>query len=298
MEKLEYYSKQYDLTLNGNKWEIDDPKAIIFLVTGMAEHSARYNHFATFLNEKGYSVYCLDHSGQGDNGALGRPIEDYFSKEIEIFNDFILDLKAKNNREINMFSHSMGSFVTQGYIEKYSKNISRVVLCGTNGRNPLVKIGKALSSMMVTKKNRDKDAKLLHNLSIGAYEKTTKKEGKNAWISYSTDNVKIYEEDEKSGYRCSNGFFKEFMKGLSSIQKSKNIKKISKDLKIFIVGGDSDPVGNNGKGLTKLYNLYKKYDLNVKLKIYQNMRHEILNEKDNLKVYKDILDFYEDTYNE
>ncbi len=294
MELLEYKTK-YDVTLKGHKWEIDDPKEIILIITGMAEHSGRYDHFATFLNRHGYSVYCLDHSGQGDNGELGRPMEDYFTKEIEIFNDFILELKAKFNKDVNIFSHSMGSFVAQGYIEKYSKNIKRVVLCGTNGRNPLVGFGVCVCKMVVTKKNKDKDAKLLHNLSVGAYEKTVKNEkSPNAWISFDEDNILAYDADPLSGYRCSNGFYKEFMKGLNTIQKSKNVKNISKDLKIFIIGGEKDPVGNNGKGLVKLFNLYRKYNLNAKLRIYKNMKHEVLNEKDKMTVYNDVVNFYKD----
>ncbi len=294
MEQLEYKTR-YENTLKGHKWEIDNPKEIILIVTGMAEHSARYDHFATFLNRHGYSVYCLDHFGQGENGELGRPIEDYFVKEIEIFNDFVLKLKEEFHLDVNIFSHSMGSFVTQGYIEKYSKNIKHVVLCGTNGRNPLVKFGKVISSMVVTKKNKDQDAKMLHNLSIGAYEKTVKGQAsQNAWLSFDEENVKTYDKDPLSGFKCSNGFFKEFMKGLSTIQKTKNVKKISKDLKIFIIGGDSDPVGNNGKGLQKLYDLYSKNGLNVKLKIYEHMKHEILNERDKMTVYNDIVSFYKD----
>ena len=83
------------------------------------------------------------------------------------------------------------------------------------------------------------------------------------------------------------------MKGLMSIQKKKNVKIISQTLPILIIGGEDDAVGNFGKGLEKLAALYKKYNLNVKLIIYEKMRHEILNEKDNLKVYNDILNFFE-----
>ena len=82
------------------------------------------------------------------------------------------------------------------------------------------------------------------------------------------------------------------MKGLVSIQKKKNVASISQNLPILIIGGSDDAVGNFGKGLEKLASLYKRYNLNVKLIIYEKMRHEILNEKDNLKVYNDILNFF------
>ena len=110
--------------------------------------------------------------GQGKNTPLGRPGEDYFAKEIEIYNHLIIDLREKYNLKVNVFAHSMGSFITQGLIEKYSYNIDRTILCGSNGRNGLVKIGYLLAKIIVNDKNKDKDANLLYKLSIGAYEKT------------------------------------------------------------------------------------------------------------------------------
>lgn len=294
MEQIEYKTKFGD-SLKGNQRIVKDPKAIIVIVTGMAEHSERYDDFSNFLNANGYSVYCLDHYGQGKNGELGNPCDDYFFKMMEVLNDFISEKKAEIGKEVYMFSHSMGSFVAQAYIEKYSSNISKVVLCGTNGRNPLVKIGLLLAKIMVHKGNRNKKAKFLHNLSVGAYEKVVKNEkSHNAWISYNEDNVKCYDEDPLSGYRCTNGFYLNFLKGLASIQKSKNVDAISNSIKVLITGGEDDPVGNNSKGLSKLFKLYKKHNVNVSLKIYRNMRHEILNETDHQIVYDDLLKFFEE----
>ena len=187
----------------------------------------------------------------------------------------------------------MGSFVTQGFIEKYSRVIDKVVLCGTNGPNPLVKFGYLYTKIFINSYNYNKTAGFIHSLSIGAYEKSVKeRRSNNDWISYNRENVDRYDKDEFSGYRPTNGFYKEFMKGLVSIQKKKNVASISQNLPILIIGGSDDAVGNFGKGLEKLASLYKRYNLNVKLIIYENMRHEILNEKDNLKVYNDILNFF------
>ena len=83
------------------------------------------------------------------------------------------------------------------------------------------------------------------------------------------------------------------MKGLSSIQKKENIKNISKKLQILIIGGECDAVSNNAKGLKSLQRLYKKYGLDSKLIIYEDMRHEILNEEEHKKVYQDIIEFLE-----
>ena len=277
MEEISFKNRFND-TLFGTSWEIDNPKAIVMIVTGMAEHSRRYDDFAKFLNKNHFSVFCLDHYGQGvgKNGELGNPGRDYFFKMQETIKEFILKKKGETGLKVYLFAHSMGSFVTQGFIEKYSRVIDKVVLCGSNGPNPLVKFGYLYTQIFVNGYNYNKTAGFIHSLSIGAYEKSVKnRKSNNDWISYNKDNVEKY------------------MKGLMSIQKKKNVKIISQTLPILIIGGEDDAVGNFGKGLEKLAALYKKYNLNVKLIIYEKMRHEILNEKDNLKVYNDILNFFE-----
>ena len=61
---------------------------------------------------------------------------------------------------------------------------------------------------------------------------------------------------------------------------------------VKLVSGEDDPVGGYGKGVRRVFDLYKKAgikDLNIKL--YENDRHEILNETDRQNIYRDILDW-------
>lgn len=291
-----FFKNHYSDILYGSSWEVDKPKAIVLIVTGMAEHSRRYDDFANFLNKYNYSVYSIDHYGQGNgkNGELGNPGRDFFFKMEETIKEFILAKKAETSLKVYVFSHSMGSFIMQGFIENYSIILDKVVLCGTNGKNPLVKFGYLYSEIFINAHNYNKKAGLIHKLVIGAYENSVKdRKNNNEWLSYNNYNVEKYSEDPFSGYRPTNGFYKEFLKGLMSIQKNRNLSQISKKLPILIIGGEDDPVGNFGKGLNNLNDLYKRYNLKVKLIKYPHMRHEILNEDNHLKVYSDILSFFE-----
>ena len=294
------FKNKYNDVLYGHKWLIENNniplKGNVLIVTGMAEHSLRYDDFALFLNSNGYNVYSLNHYGQGDkNGELMNPPDDYFFKMIETIKDFNKMLKSLSpSLPLINIAHSMGSFIMQGYIEKYSNTIDKCILIGSNGRNSLVKVGYFLSKILINKNNENKKAKLFHNLSIGAYEKSVKEKktsSNNEWLSFNLENVKKYDEDPLSGVKPTNKFYKNFLKGLSSIQKEKNIDNISPSLPILILGGKEDPVGNNGKGLISLTKIYKNHNLNVTLKLYDHMRHEILNEDEHMIVYNDIKDF-------
>lgn len=219
------FKNSFNDILVGNKWEVIFPKANIILVTGMCEYSLRYDKFATYLNGHNFNVYSLDHYGQGKNGELGKPGKDYFFKMIETINELAIKLKEETHLPIYIFAHSMGSFVTQGLIEKYSYNFNKIILCGSNGKTFLFKIANFVSSIYVNKRNYDKKATLLHNLSIGSYEGKFKKEGKNAWLSVNDTNVTNYSKDPYCSYRPTNGFYREFFKGLKSLHNKKLFKE-------------------------------------------------------------------------
>ena len=87
------YKNQFGDVLFGNSWEIENPEKIVIIITGMAEHSERYDDFAKFLNSNKMSVYCLDHYGQGEgkNGELGNPVDGFFFK----MQDTVLEFSKK-----------------------------------------------------------------------------------------------------------------------------------------------------------------------------------------------------------
>lgn len=285
--------------LKGHYWKADKPKANLIIVTGMEEHSYRYNDFALFMNGNGFNVVCVDHYGQGENvdniADLGKVPTSFFSKSVRNI-DGIVSKQKENGLPTYLFAHSMGSFMTQDYIQRFANHVDKVVICGTNGPNAkgLFKLGWTLARIVTTKKNREKRAKLLERLSIGAYVKAVKHRKTNCdWLSYNEANVHKYIDDPKSGGGSTNGFYYEFLKGNARLFKKKFLKKISPDIHILLVAGAEDPVGANGKGPTKLAALYKKLGVkDVNLKIYPHMRHEILNEDKKLEVYNDILNFY------
>ena len=50
--------------------EDSEPRAVIVIAHGMAEHSGRYDHFARFLAENGFAVYMNDHAGHGRSAQI------------------------------------------------------------------------------------------------------------------------------------------------------------------------------------------------------------------------------------
>ena len=121
---------------------------------------------------------------------------------------------------------------------------------------------------------------LLNKLAFGAYNKKIKNKRTNFdWLSVDEANVDLYLSDIWCGFVPTTGFFIDMFKGFIQIHKAKNMNTIPKNLPIYLICGKEDPVGDYSKTVTKLFKIYKKIGItDVELKVYENIRHEVLND--------------------
>ena len=69
----------------------------------------------------------------------------------------------------------------------------------------------------------------------------------------------------------------------------------NKSLKIFIIAGSDDPVIQSKNKFEQLELFLNELGYkNTQKKLYNTLRHEILNEKEYCEVYNNILDFFND----
>ena len=284
--------------LKGRKWAAKEAKANLVFITGMDEHSARYEGFAKFLNENGVNLQVIDHFGQGLNCPDIKDIQkwpkDAFALTLEGI-EKTREEAAKNGLPTIVGGHSMGSFMIQGYLQAYPRADQKAIIMGSNGgQKGLMSIAYCLASMMIHKGNWDKPNPTMQNLGLGGYAKAIKDRKSDLdWLSYNEENVKVYAADPYCGAMNTGGFWKEFLKGMKEIWKGKNLRKVNTTSHILLVSGEDDPVGQMGKGVRWLENTYKvKMGISdTKAIIYPHMRHEILNEDEKLRVMEDILAF-------
>ena len=297
MKKTKFVSIIGD-ELWGLSWTIEKPKANIIIMEGMEEHASRYDAFAKYLNKEGFDVYAIDVYGQGlnvkeDLSNRGIWPASAFRKQVQAVNSLVDQLRP-TLRPTYLFSHSMGSFMCQEYIQRYPLHVQKVVLCGSGAKNPAVPMGYLVAKMVTNKKNKDQKAKLLNKLMFGNFNKKIKNpRTPYDWLSVNQENVDKYIADPLCGYGPTNGFCFEFVKGMRRLHKRKYLKKISPDQEILIISGSDDPVTNYSKDVEKLRKEYTKLGVkNVQTHVYQGLRHEILNEDRREEVYKDVVAFF------
>ena len=103
-----------------------------------------------------------------------------------------------------------------------------------------------------------------------------------------------YVKDPLCTYRFTlNGYYNLFY-SIHMLSDEEILDKMPKNLPVFLVAGEDDPVGNAGKSVKKVYEQFKRLGMkDVTLKLYPQDRHEILNEVDREDVYRDIFHWME-----
>ena len=202
-------------------------------------------------------------------------------------NDNIFQKKKYKNKKIYLFSHSMGTLVARGYIQKYDNEIEKLILCGPPTKNELTKFAIKLSKLS---NHTNKPNKLLNKLTFSNYSKD--KSIDNSWLSKNIDNVNNYNEDELCGFIFTSNGFTNLYKLMDNAFQKENYKMQNKSLSIFLIAGSDDPVIQNENKFLELVDFLKELGYkNVTSKLYKDLKHEILNENEKEIIYKDILKF-------
>jgi pimeloyl-ACP methyl ester carboxylesterase len=161
----------------------------------MIDYVGRYKHLAEYLTGEGYILAGNHHLGHGRSVSSS---DDYgffaekdgveiVIKDMHTFNRYLRDTFP--TLPLVVMGHSMGSFITRLYIEKYPHSIKGAVIHGTAGPNPALPMGKLLAKIIIALRGGYHKSNILKGLAIGAYQKKYKKEGKNAWLSTDADMI-------------------------------------------------------------------------------------------------------------
>ena len=288
----------YNLWLPSPNTEI---RAFLQILHGMAEYSDRYEKFARYLNKKGIAVFANDHRGHGatasedeigwfaETGGWDRIADDAFELA-----DFITSQYGATTTFL--MGHSMGSFLARTVMVKHPDFYTGVIIMGTGcGKGLVGKFGKMIAKHQIKKYGSKAAGKVMNNLAFGAYNKPFNPAITDFdWLSRDQKEVEKYIKDEKCGFLCTNGFFYDLLTGIEVANSRENAESLPKDLPLLIISGDMDPVGDFGKGVKKVYNLYANAGIvDVTLKLIPDARHELLNEINKKEIYEILSDWLE-----
>ena len=273
------------------------PKGIFHLVHGMTEHIGRYDAFLREIAEAGYVCVAYDNLGHGntavDDSELG-----YIAKKKgwKLLTDdvYVVSVIVKGEYPglpYYLMGHSMGSFIVRNAAARYPDLMDKLIVMGTGG--PMAATKAALDMIARNKLFHGERhvSPLIEKLAFGSYNKGFGDGSNGDWLSTNPEVRQVYDADKFCTYHFTISAMQDLVKLNDIVNRKTWFKKISKTLPIFLLSGADDPVGDYGKGVKKVYKLLKKRKANVTMKLYENNRHEILNDTARDEAIADILAF-------
>ena len=105
----------------------------ILIVNGRVESYLKYQELAWDLWRQCYSLYLIDHRGQG---MSGRMLNDHDKGYVDQFDDYVVDMKqfhdqiimADKPAKLFLLAHSMGGAISARYLERWPDDIRAAVL--------------------------------------------------------------------------------------------------------------------------------------------------------------------------
>ena len=300
MTEFTFLSTDGKTQLHGMRWEPDggSVRAVLQICHGVAEHIARYDAFARYLNGLGIAVVGHDHLGHGLSlPEGGTPV--YFG-ESNTWNTVVDDIYVLHQRirlwypdvPLCIMGHSMGSFLTRTYLIRYPGTVKAAIIMGT-GWQPKAVIagGMAVAKAVGAVVGEDGTSDLVTNLAFGAYNKLFAPNRTSCdWLSADEGNVDAYMADPLCGADATVGLFRQMLSGIRFNQKLSNLRQMDPRIPVLFVAGEKDPVGDCGNGVRRTYQEFRRAGVqDCTLKLYPGLRHEILNEKaQQQQIFEDI----------
>jgi len=267
-----------------------EARAIVQIAHGACEHSLRYERFATFLTGRGYAVYANDHRGHGVT-AQATGVGKAGPRGWDGMVDDLRELGGVARADLGevplvLFGHSMGSFLSQIFAQRYGNEIDGLVLSGSSGGMEGLDESIGALKAFVDGGAAEEPVPVLGPLNADFEPARTPSD----WLSRDEAEVDKYEADPMCGSRAplTVGFV------LDMLEHSREAftlgpDPIPKDLPILFITGEMDPVSQRAKTIHELVGRMRAAGVkDVTAHFYPDARHELLNEINRDEVQEDV----------
>jgi alpha-beta hydrolase superfamily lysophospholipase len=270
--------------LAGYRWAADDGQrcaGIVVLVHGMGEHLRRYDHVAEALTADGYVVYGHDHRGHGaslaadeDPGRLG---PNGWPALVADLNLAVARAKSDHpDLPIMMVAHSMGSFATQQFLLDHGTEVDAVAFTGT-------------AALDLLEPALDPSSDLDLSAFNAAFQPARTDFD---WLSRDESIVDAYLADPLCGFGLDAESARDMFAGARRLADPAQVTRIPHYLPLYVAVGSKDPVNADLALLWPLVDRYRAAGLSdVTVRVFDEARHEILNETNRAEVIADLLNW-------
>ncbi|TCL74958.1 alpha/beta hydrolase [Rhizobium sp. BK251] len=263
------------------------PRGILIICHGLVEHARRYQRVAEAMSARGYHVYAHDHRGHGETTAPDAPLGRFARRDgvAAVVGDVLMVRERAAARHpglpIILFGHSMGGLVSLNAAVSHPEKFDAIAVWNTNFHVALA--GRLAQLILLAErmlKGSDVPSGLLPRLTFDAWGRSIPDHRTDFdWLSRDPAEVDKYIADPLCGFDASVSLWLDIFELTFRAPKKEHLDRIPKDRPILLVGGGKDPATDYGKAILWLSNHLKRHGFShITTEIYQDMRHETLNE--------------------
>lgn len=261
------------------RWESRGPvRGVIQIAHGMGEHIGRYVGTIEALVSGGLRVYGNDHRGHGRTAASATHLGDFGPGGFDLLVEDIVRL-SRIAREENpdapliLLGHSMGSFAAQQYALDHSPEIDGLILSGSGALDGLARMVRSAPAGQNILNARFEPARTPFD-----------------WLSRDKAVVDAFINDPLCFGQLQPTSFASFLAAAPRLSDRASLRKIRRDLPIYLFSGSDDPVGQQLKGVETLIERYRQAGVHdICHDFYLGGRHEMLNEINRREVLESLL---------
>jgi len=266
-----YFPGRNRVALFRRSWTPRVAGAAVLLLHGYGEHSGRYERFGAWFGARGFAVHAFDQRGHGRSDGT--------RCYVRRFTDYLDDLEqmhARVRREhpglpCYLVGHSMGGLVAAAYARERRPELTGLVLSGVP-----VRIGDGISPLRV---------RAVRCLRCVAPRLSFDSGLDPEWLCSDPAVVRAYREDPLVERRITASL------AIELIEASERTAAGAGDIRLpgLVLQGSEDLLCPAAKSAA-----FAQAIPQARFKLYADMRHEIFNEPDGERVFRDLLEWTRD----
>ena len=270
------------------------PNGVVQLVHGMNEHKERYFHFMDYLAGEGFITVIHDNRGHGksvcapeDLGFMFRNGGEGFVSDIAQLTDLIK--KTYSALPLFMIGHDIGSLGARCFVKEHDDMINGLVVLGCPCYSSFSGIVRSIESALSKKQgSRFRSDAVADTASLSLGKKFTE-DIPNSWLCSERKAVEEFNADPLCNFKPNLNGYESLLWLMREAYSKSGWSVKNPSLPIRFISGKDDPCMISEKKFFKAVKLMEKigYD-GISHRLFDGMRHEVLNEKNNIIVYKDI----------
>ena len=259
-----------------------NPKGVVIISHGMAEHIGRYEWLISKLNFDGYHVISKDHRGHGRNIRQGELFGFFSNKNgwIKVRDDQETLIKYVNTKYTKLpsylLAHSMGSWIALSLLNN-KLDIDGIILSGSS-KVPflLIYLQLLIIKIEIFRKGPKNQSTLIDKMTIRKFNNFfAPNRTPNDWISSDIESVDNYTNDPLCGFIVTNSLWNDVCLCMLKIFKKNYYSSSNLNIPIMIISGKNDAANAWSKYAQKLYLFLNKIFKSVQLIILNDSRHEV-----------------------